>query len=532
VGVIDGNNSFGDMMYANVQKDKGARIQDYRVMAAFAEVSDALDEICDEIINIDDKGDACKIIIDNRLEEDLSMEIKNNLLDEFKKYIGFFDIQDKGWSYFRDLLIEGEIYFEHIMHSKYPDKGVLGIVRVPTELVDPIYSNIQNLLIKGYLYRKPKIEPDKLIKGEEVDFIPLEQNQVVYIDSGTWNENKSIKLPFIENARRSYRQLSLVEDAILIYRLVRAPERLVFNVDVGNMSPPKAEQYLRKLMSQYWSTKTFDSNQNDIVNKFNPQSMLDAFWFAKRTGSEGTSVNQLAGGANLGELADLMYFVKKLYKALKVPTNRLEAESTLTDSSAMLREELKFAKFIVRLQQHFAGGLKRGFITHLKMTELWKDLDMKESDIHIEFNPPSNFYELREAQKLGIKADNYSNLSTSEMISPTYCQKKYLGWEDRDILANRQYMRVDREFTWELAQIEAMGPNWKEQVEAQTASMEGGAEMGGEMGGDLGGDLGGAGAPPDFGGGPAAIDIGGEDVGEPVEAEVPDTGVAPEAPIE
>ena len=193
------------------------------------------------------------------------MEIKNNLLDEFKKYTGYFELPDKGWSYFRDLLIEGEIYFEHIMHSKYPDKGVLGIVRVPTELVDPIYSNIQNLLIKGYLYRKPKIDPDKLIKGEEVDFIPLEQNQVVYIDSGTWNENKSIKLPFIENARRSYRQLSLVEDAILIYRLVRAPERLVFNVDVGNMSPPKAEQYLRKLMSQYWSTKTFDSNQNDIV---------------------------------------------------------------------------------------------------------------------------------------------------------------------------------------------------------------------------------------------------------------------------
>ena len=532
VGVIDGNNSFGEMMYANVQKDKGARIQDYRVMAAFAEVSDALDEICDEIINVDDKGNACKLIIDNRLEEDLSMEIKNNLIDEFKKYIGYFEIQDKGWSYFRDLLIEGEIYFEHIMHSKYPDKGVLGIVRVPTELVDPIYSNIQNLLIKGYLYRKPKIEPDKLIKSEEVDFIPLEQNQVVYIDSGTWNENKSIKLPFIENARRAYRQLSLIEDAILIYRLVRAPERLVFNVDVGNMSPPKAEQYLRKLMSQYWSTKTFDSNQNDIVNKFNPQSMLDAFWFAKRTGSDGTSVDQLQGGANLGELADLMYFVKKLYKALKVPTNRLEPESTLTDSAAMLREELKFAKFVVRLQQHFAGGLKRGFITHLKMTELWEDLDMKESDIHIEFNPPSNFYELREAQKLGIKAENYSNLSQSEMISPTYCQKKYLGWEDRDILANRQYMRVDKEFTWELAQIEAMGPNWKEQVEAQTASMEGGAEMGGDMGGGMGGDLGGAGAPPDFGGGPAATDIGGEDVGAPVDAEVPDTGVAPEAPIE
>lgn len=531
IGAIDSNSSFGEMMYANVQQDKGARIQDYRVMSAFAEVSDALDEICDEIINVDDKGEAVSLVIDSKLEEDLSMDLKNNLLDEFKKYIGYFDLQDKGWSYFRDLLIEGEIYFEHIMHAKHPDKGVLGVLRVPTELVDPIYSNIQNLLVKGYLYRKPKIEPDKLIKSEEFDFIPLEQNQVVYVDSGTWNENKTIKLPFIENARRAYRQLSLIEDAILIYRLVRAPERLVFNVDVGTMSPPKAEQYLRKLMSQYWSTKTFDSNQNDIVNKFNPQSMLDAFWFAKRTGSEGTSVDQLQGGANLGELADLMYFVKKLYKALKVPTNRLEPESTLTDSSAMLREELKFAKFIVRLQQHFAGGLKNGFITHLKMIDAWSELGIKETDLHVEFNPPSNFYELREAQKLGIKADNYNNLSQSEMISPTYCQKKYLGWEDRDILANRQYMRVDKEFTWELMQIESLGPNWKEQLENQTAAMEAGiGDMGG--GGAPGGDLGGAGVPPDFGGGPAAVPESGEgDVGMDAGGAGPEAA-APEPPAE
>jgi len=254
--------------------------------------------------------------------------------------------------------------------------------------------------------------------------------------------------------------------------------------------------------------------------------MLDAFWFAKRAGSEGTSVTQLAGGANLGELSDLMYFVKKLYKALKVPTNRLEAESTLTDSSAMLREELKFAKFIVRLQQHFAAGLKLGFITHLKMLGVWKDLDIRESDLKIAFNPPSNFYELREAQKLGIKAENYANLSQSEMISPTYCQKKYLGWDDRDVLANRQYMRLDREFNWELAQIEAMGPGWKEQLEAATAAAAAPVESGGDIAGDFGG---GGGAPPEFGGGPA--DVGVE--GEVPEAPELDTDIeTPEEPAE
>ena len=402
---------------------------------------------------------------------------------------------------------------------------------MPTELIDPIYNNIQNLLIKGYLYRKPILDPNKPNKAEDnFDYIPLNENQVVYFDSGIWNETKNVRLPFIENARRAYRQLSLVEDAILIYRMVRAPERLVFNVDVGNMAPPKAEQYLRKLMSQYWSTKTFDAGQGDIVNKFNPQSMLDAFWFAKRNGQEGTSVTQLDGGANLGELTDLMYFVKKLYKALKVPVNRLSEESALQDPKSMLREELKFAKFIVRIQQHFATSLKQGFITHLKMTKLWDSLEIKETDFVLDFNPPSNYYELREAQKLGLKLDNYSNLTQNELISKTYCQKKYLGWDDHAILANRQYLRVDKELEWELAQITNMGPNWREQVAASAEATAGAA--GGDMGGDMGGggmDLG-AGGPPAFSGGPAATGL--EEPAPAETAEPPAEGAppAPEAP--
>ena len=198
VGEIGADSNFSEMMYANVQKDKDSRIQDYRVMAAFAEVSDALDEICDEIINIDDQGEIVKLHIDNRLETELSAELKTQLTDEFHKYIQYYELDDKGWNYFRDVLIEGEVYFEHIMHSKHPAEGVLGIVRVPSELIDPIYTNIQNMLIKGFLYRKPIMEPDKLIQGEDFEFIPLDSNQIVYSDSGIWNENKSIKMPLLK----------------------------------------------------------------------------------------------------------------------------------------------------------------------------------------------------------------------------------------------------------------------------------------------------------------------------------------------
>jgi len=274
---------------------------------------------------------------------------------------------------------------KNIIHKDYPESGILGVVSIPTHIVDPVYDSHQNMAIKAFLLRKLKHHKDEqaptassMVKDK--DFIPLDRNQVTYINSGTWNEDKSFRVPFIENARRAYRQLTMIEDSIIIYRLVRAPERLVFNVDVGNMSPPKAEAYMRKLMQNYWSKKTFNLDEGNRVNSFNPQSILDAFWFPKREGSNGTNVDTLAGGQNLGELQDLVYFVKKLYKALKVPTNRAEIESTYQADANVLREELKFANFIVRLQANFAKGLKESFITHLKLKKMWNNFDLKDNE--------------------------------------------------------------------------------------------------------------------------------------------------------
>jgi hypothetical protein len=502
---VDGN--YNSLVYANVEENKSGRMRDYRIMAAFSEISDALDEICDECVNRSEDGDIVNLTFRNT---DLDEEKQQTVKDEFEKYIDYFNLEKKGFEYFRQLLIEGEIYFEHIIHQGYTDDGILGAVLLPSDLIDPIYDNIQNMIIKGYILRKPIFDPNKPEKIEKFDFIPMDENQVSYINSGIWNQDKTFRLPFIENARRAYRQLSLVEDAIVIYRLVRAPERLVFNVDVGNMAPPKAEAYLRKLIQEYWSKKTFDVNQSGQVQKLNPQSMLDSFWFAKRAGSEGTSVTQLQGGANLGELADLMYFVNKLYKALKVPLNRLNPESQFADGENILREELKFAKFIIRLQQQFASGLKNGFITHLKLKGLYDNYDLKPTNIHLEFNVPTNFYELRESQKLELKATNFNSLASNEFVAATYAQKRYLGWNDVDIKANREFLRKDAELQWELQQIGSGGPNWRDQMQP----------AGGE---DAGAGLPDAGAggispetPPDFGGGPA--DLGAP---EPVAAEAP-----------
>lgn len=515
LGSIGKDTSFGDVMYANIQQDKAGRLRDYRMMAAYSDVADALDEICDETINPDDGGRIVNLKFKNI---DLTSKEKGEIEAEFEKYAELYELRTRGWQYFRQLLIEGELFFELIIHEDYIKEGVLGVINLPAEIIDPVYNNIQNMLVKGFIYRKPIFSLTTPGKVEKVEYIPMDENQIVYVNSGVYNDTKNFVLPFLENARRPFRQLSLIEDSIVIYRLVRAPERLVFNVDVGNMAPPKAEAYLRKLIQQYWSRKTFDLDQADVVKKFNPQSMLDAFWFAKRQGSDGTSVTQLPGGANLGELADLMYFIKKLYRSLKVPTSRLDPEDSFRDGTDILREELKFAKFIIRQQQRFASSIKKGFVTHLKLKGIWDKFDLNSNNFEVDFNVPTNFYEMRENQRLELKAANFNNLASNEFVSATFAQKKYLGWKDKDVLANREFLRKDAELQWELAQIQGAGPAWKEQV---IAGAIGGAEGGGATEG------GAEGAPPEFGGGPAAPEIGGE---APEAGAPPEEAPAPEAP--
>jgi hypothetical protein len=513
MGGVNIDKKYLDYMYANIDVDKEKRVRDYRTMAGYAEIADALDEICDECIVEDDNGNVIQLNLDDAKE--YTSNERETMLKEFDKYIEQFQLEEKGWEIFRNILIDGEVYFEHVIHEDHRDAGILGVMNVPTELMDPVYDNIQNTIVKGYILKKPVLNP-QTGSLDKYEFIPFDQNQMTYIHSGIWNQDKTIRLPFVENARRAYRQLLLMEDAIIIYRLVRAPERLVFNVDVGNMSPPKAEAYLRKLIQNYWSRKTYDATASGDgkAQTFNPQSMLDSFWFAKRQGSEGTDVRNLEGGANLGELDDLLYFMKKLYKALKVPVNRLNPEAQLEDPSQILREELKFARFVIRLQQNFAGGLNSGFVTHLKMRGVWDDLELKEKDFKLVFNPPRNYHELRQQQILELQYNNFSQMTQNESISNVYAQKKYLKWNDQEIKANREFLRKDKELNWELAQIEAGGPNWREAFDQAAPAADPGMGAPAPDGGGLG-------APPPAFGGPAEV---GMDAGEspPIDAPPPE----------
>lgn len=511
-GYVNGYNN--NATYANIQPDKAARIRDYRVMAAYSEVANALDEICDELINVDGNGDIFKIEIQE--SDKITTQMSRTLEDEFKKFIQIFNFEDEGWILGRKLLTEGEVYYEHIISEEHPELGILGVLPLPSELIDPTYDNVQNYNIKGYILQKPKLDANDPTKIEKIEYVPIDKNQVTYINSGIWNQDKTFRLPFIENARKAYRQLTLIEDSIVIYRLARAPERLVFKVDVGNMSTPDAEAYVKKLMHQFWSKKTFDVDQNGLYTKFDPQSMLDDFWFPIRSGTNGTTVEKLQGGASLDKLEDLLYFQKKLYEALKVPTNRLNKESTQTAApQEILKEELKFANFIVRIQRGISTAIKTTFITHLQLKGIWDKLKIKEQYFRLKMNVPTNFYDLRESQRMELKMKNFGDAIQTQQISPSLAAKKYLGWTDEMIKANREWLRKDKAFEWELAQITNAGPEWRTAQAVAANGVGGGAPGGAGPVSDLGGLA--SGVPSGFG--------GAADVSAPSDTQ-PDTGGA------
>ncbi|NBO98574.1 MAG: hypothetical protein EBU90_00335 [Proteobacteria bacterium] len=509
-GSFTSDHAYHRYIYANIDSDKIRRLAEYRRMAAYAEVSDCLDEICDEVI-VKDEND--KIIhLGFSSFSNLNQEIKNELLKEFNKFITIYDLEHKGWGYARRLLTEGELFFENVIHEENRDKGIIGVLTIPGELINPIYDNVQNNVIENFVFQKPislTNDPSAALSQVQSNTSPvnslqqqivtLQGNQVTYMHSGMWNEDQSIRIPFIENCRRAYKQLSLLEDSIIIYRMVRAPERLKFKIDVGNMPPAKAESYLKQLMQQYWSKQTYNSSTQSpgAGNQYNPQTMLDSYWFARRNGEVGSDVELMPGGQNLGQLDDLLYFVNKLYKSLKVPVSRLNPNEPFKDGAELLREELRFAKFIIRIQNQLASGLKDAFITHLKLRGWWRELKLHESYFNFRLTEPSNFFAIRQQQLLELKLKNFSDMSANDGISNTFAQRHYLDYSDAKIGENMEWKRKDAALRWELSQIETNGPNWREHIEAAeniAAGVEGGAGGGGGGGTS-------ASAIPEFGGG-------------------------------
>lgn len=495
VGNLIGDARFQAFMYANIDLDKGRRLAEYHNMASFPAVSDCLDEISDELLFKAEDNTYVKLDLYGVKDKLAKQEIQK----EWEHFVDIFEFKEKGWERFRRFLIEGELYFENVVSENRKDLGIVGIVEIPTELIAPVYDNIQNDKIASFILRRPVLD-QRTQEIDHEDMIAMEKNQITYISSGMKNNDGTIVLPYIENARRAYKQLTMMEDSLVIYRMTRSPEKLLFKINTGNMSPPNAESYLARLQRQFWSRKAYDPHSGRTTNIYDPQSATDSFWFPLRDGAQQqTDVTNLTTNAKFGELDDLLYFQKQMYRAMHVPTQRLNPEYVAKDGAEASAEEVRFGKYIKRIQTRFALGMKNTFITHLKLRGFWKAFNLHTYDLDVNFNMSSIFEETRRQQYLDLCYNNFNQMSQNDGISNTWAQKKFLHLTDEEIKANVAWRKMDAQIAWEIQNITQNGPGWKKKFQ-QEQNME--TDLMNQIaGGDAGATPGIEGAPPaDLGG--------------------------------
>lgn len=506
-------NPYGNLLYATLNENKSGRLYEYRLMADYSEVTNALENICNEFITVKE-GNVAELTY---TKPSAPIVETTTLNEEFNYFVKLFNFEEKGAEYCWRYLVEGEVFLELIINNSKPEyikEGILGVVDIPADLVTPIWKSKTAKIVDWFMGSKPIYSEENPDQIEKIELVPYQTNQLFYVYSGKWDPEGEFMVPFINRARRRYIQLSYIEDAIVIYRLVRAPERLVFTVPTGDLAPYDAERYMRNLMESYWKTKVMDINTNDVAQRYNPQAMTDAFYFSKPLNGEAISVSSLKGGDNLGELNDLDFFLRALYRDLKVPSSYLAAETQKnTEASQILVEELRFADFITSIQRRFAYALKQAFITHLKFKGIWQKYNVHENHLEVRFFQPSTYYLMRELQIMQLRNEIFSSITSNEIISKIYALKRFFNWTDKEILANLAYLKTEAAVMWEIKQRGEFGPMWRNQL-LGAEGQEGGAPgdmggldggMGGMPGGDMGGlgDMGGdMGGMPDMGGAP------------------------------
>lgn len=465
-------NSYGKFVYGAISGNKVKRLNFYRSMAASPEVADAIDEICDNCINVDDEQRFIRIRVN---DESLDAEQIDEIISEFNNFISLFDFDLKGWEYFRDLIREGEVVWENIVSSENPDDGIVAINRLPCETFEYLINKkyeIEGILLNARaLSDSPALailENDSSIRekftnvsidvqqllyrnytptNSSEELIPMHKNQITLVTTGAYSEDKMISYPILEKARRPYRQLTLLEDASIIYKLVRAPQRLMFNVSTGTMPASKAEQFVEKMKRRFQSKRIYDPMTGGVSNDYDPHQMLENYWFPKPDNSNGTVVSTIGGDANaqFGQLDDLKYFLQKLYRSLKVPFRRFSdfgSGAEVAVSEKPTYEEYRFSKFITRLQQRMALGIQQSFITHLKLKKIFEKFDLNKRSFQVYFNPPSNYDIYEKTKLLTTKLDLLKKVAESgSFISPDVAFAEIWGWSEEQMNRNMDSLK-------------------------------------------------------------------------------------------
>jgi len=414
----------------------------YRDIAMHPECDSAIEDIVNEAIVSNERDQSVSVSLD-RLE--YSEKIKKKIREEFDTILSLLDFNAKGHDIFRRWYVDGRIYYHKIIDSNNPKNGL-----VELRYIDPRKIKKMREIQKGknkdgadvvvgvdefYVYNEKGIE----YATGSASGLRLTKDSIAYCPSGLIDAQKGLVLSHLHKAIKPVNQLRMIEDALVIYRISRAPERRIFYIDVGNLPKAKAEQYLKDVMNRYRNKLVYDAKTGEIRDDRNHMSMLEDFWLPRREGGRGTEISTLPGGSNLGEIDDIEYFKKKLYRSLNVPISRLESEATFSigRSDNITRDELKFTKFVQRIRKKFVVLFHDLLQTQLILkgviaADEWVDL---KEHIQFDFLQDGHFTELKNAEVMRERLDMLAQVETyvGQFFSKEWVKKNILKMSDEEI---------------------------------------------------------------------------------------------------
>ena len=477
-------------------------IKRYREMALHPEADGAIEDVVNEAIVSDLYDSPVEIELSNL---SVGEPIKKKIREEFKYIKEIMDFDKKSHEIFRNWYVDGRVYYLKVIDVKNPQDGIQDLRYIdplkikfirqekkkpgtdPSIRIQTDKEEVPNPEFDEFYIYTPKVQHPTSMIGQMggKNSIKIAKDSITMCTSGLVDRNKNRVLSYLHKAIKALNQLRMIEDSLVIYRLSRAPERRIFYIDVGNLPKVKAEQYLKEVMSRYRNKLVYDANTGEVRDDRKFMSMMEDFWLPRREGGRGTEITTLPGGQNLGELADIEYFQKKLYRALGVPESRIAAEGgfNLGRSSEILRDELKFAKFVGRLRKRFAAMFSDMLRTQLILKNIItpEDWDSMEDHIQYDFIYDNQFAELKESElmegRLGMLATIEPYIG--KYYSTEYVRKRILRQTDGEIV------EIDTQIEDEIQKGIIPDPSTLDPITGEPLPPEGGdPAMNGEMGMD------------------------------------------------
>jgi len=438
-------------------KNEVELISRYREMAMQPEIESAIDDIINEAICHDDDGKSIQIVLDDLNVPD---KIKKAIKGEFQTILKLLNYGNMAQDVFRRFYVDGRLYYHIIINRDDPTQGIRELRYIDPRKLRKVREvkkkkdertgvDIMNVINEYYIFN------DKVTTGSSSSFGPvgvrITTDSIISVVSGLMDSRRAVVLSYLHKAIKPLNQLRMIEDATVIYRISRAPERRIFYIDVGNLPKLKAEQYLRDIMVKYKNKLVYDANTGEVRDDRKFMSMMEDFWLPRREGGKGTEITTLPGGQNLGELEDVKYFEKKLYKALNVPVSRLNPENSgfsMGRVSEITRDELKFTKFVDRLRTKFSDLFDRALKTQcvLKGICTAEEWDEFKEHIHYDFIKDNNFAELKDAELMKERLSLLGAVDpyVGRYYSQAWIQRHVLRMNDDDISAMTSEMEEEK----------------------------------------------------------------------------------------